>query len=56
MPSLMDTGAGNDRDAVLGQSGGTLPTATVTGYWAEDVNMDGVVSYTELTTIVTPFW
>jgi hypothetical protein len=26
--------------------GGTLPTATVTGYWAEDVNMDGVVSYT----------
>lgn len=43
---LMYTGAGNDRDAVLGRVGGTLPTATVTGYWAEDVNMDGVVSYT----------
>ena len=25
--------------------GGTVPTATVTGYWSEDVNMDATVKY-----------
>jgi hypothetical protein len=40
------TGAGNDRDPILVRIGGTIPTATLSGYWREDVNMDGVVKYT----------
>jgi hypothetical protein len=40
------TGAGNDRDPILTRVGSTTPNATVSGYWREDVNMDGVVKYT----------
>lgn len=39
------TGANNDRDAILQRIGGTNPTATASGYFNEDVNMDGVVKY-----------
>ena len=46
-PSLIKyTGTANDRDAILTAIGGTLPTATVSGYFITDVNMDGVVKYT----------
>lgn len=38
-------GAGNDRDPILVEIGGQIPTATTTGYKLEDVNMDGVVKY-----------
>jgi uncharacterized delta-60 repeat protein len=38
-------GAGNDRDAILSAIGGTIPTATTTGYLPADVNLDGVVRY-----------
>ena len=40
------TGTNNDRDAILTAVGGATPTATVTGYRMEDVNLDGVVRYT----------
>lgn len=40
------TGANNDRDPILTRIGGSVPTAAVTGYFHEDVNMDGVVKYT----------
>ena len=40
------TGASNDRDPILVRIGGTVPTNTVTGYYAEDANLDGVVKYT----------
>jgi hypothetical protein len=43
---LRYAGAGNDRDPVLVEIGGWLPTATVVGYEFTDVNMDGVVKYT----------
>ena len=39
------TGSYNDRDQILTRIGGALPTATTTGYFKEDVNMDGVVKY-----------
>ena len=44
--NLRYTGSGNDRDPILLKVGGTVPTATVTGYHREDVNMDAVVRYT----------
>ncbi len=40
------TGASNDRDPILVRIGGTVPTNTVSGYFIEDVNMDGKVKYT----------
>ncbi len=40
------TGVQNDRDPILLQIGGSVPTATATGYLAGDVNMDGTVKYT----------
>lgn len=40
------TGVNNDRDPMLVKIGGTVPTATVSGYLAEDVNLDGMVKYT----------
>jgi len=40
------TGTANDRDAILSRTGGGDPTATVAGYFSEDVNMDGTVKYT----------
>lgn len=43
---LLYTGAGNDRDPILTRIGGVVPTNTVAGYHAEDLNMDGTVRYT----------
>ena len=40
------TGSNNDRDPILQQIGGTIPTNTTTGYQGTDVNMDGTVKYT----------
>jgi hypothetical protein len=42
---LAYTGDPNDRDPILVRIGGTVPTNTVSGYFSEDVNMDGVVRY-----------
>ncbi|MCB0790833.1 MAG: carboxylesterase family protein [Flavobacteriales bacterium] len=39
------TGASNDRDPILVAIGGAVPTATVAGYFQEDVDMDGLVKY-----------
>ncbi len=44
--NLQYTGVSNDRDPILIRIGGTVATATVNGYWNEDVNMDGIVKYT----------
>jgi hypothetical protein len=43
---LKYTGTNNDRDPILTQIGGTIPTDVVPGYFKSDVNMDGVVKYT----------
>ncbi len=43
---LKYTGAMNDRDPLLSRIGGTVPTATIPGYFAEDTNLDGLVRYT----------
>lgn len=42
---LRYVGDGNDRDPLLAAVGGSVPTATLTGYRAEDINMDGEVRY-----------
>ena len=44
--ALRYTGANNDRDPILSRIGGTVPTATLNGYFLEDINMDGTVKYT----------
>ena len=38
-------GVANDRDVVLSDIGGQVPTANVLGYYDSDLNMDGVVKY-----------
>ncbi|MBK8498230.1 MAG: choice-of-anchor B family protein [Flavobacteriales bacterium] len=43
--TLRYTGANNDRDPILIQIGGTIPTATTSGYLPTDANMDGTVRY-----------
>jgi hypothetical protein len=43
---LKYTGTDNDRDPILSNIGGAVPTNTVTGYLNSDVNMDGIVKYT----------
>ena len=40
------TGLENDRDPILVRIGGTVPTAAVSGYYQEDVNMSGTTKYT----------
>jgi len=40
------TGTNNDRDPILVRIGGTVATATVNGYYPEDVNLNGTVKYT----------
>ena len=40
------TGTNNDRDPILLDIGGAIPTNTVNGYMGTDVNLDGVVKYT----------
>ena len=42
------TGLDNDRDPILVDIGGTVPTATISGYHNTDCNMDGTVKYTGL--------
>jgi hypothetical protein len=39
------TGSGNDRDPILARIGGVIPTATVFGYFQEDVDLNGIVRY-----------
>lgn len=39
-------GSNNDRDLILTAIGGTVPTATVSGYITADVSLDGEVKYT----------
>lgn len=46
--SLIYVGQNNDRDPILQEVGGTVPTNTVTGYSRSDVNLDGVIKYTGL--------
>ena len=43
--TLIYVGSGNDRDPILTRVGGTTPNNVVSGYYAEDTNMDGNVSY-----------
>ena len=43
--SVSYVGANNDRDPILARVGGSVPTNSVSGYYLEDVNMDGVVRY-----------
>ena len=43
---LKYTGSGNDRDPILSAVGGTTPTAVVSGYMRQDVNLSGTVKYT----------
>lgn len=43
---LKYTGTANDRDPILTDIGGTIPTATMNGYYVTDHNLDGVVKYT----------
>ena len=43
---LKYTGANNDRDAILLRVGGTTPNSVASGYYPEDVNLDGSVKYT----------
>ncbi|HEX2617859.1 MAG TPA: PKD domain-containing protein, partial [Flavobacteriales bacterium] len=43
---LRYTGAANDRDPILVDIGGVVPTAIASGYLSTDVNMDGLVKYT----------
>lgn len=45
---LKYTGLNNDRDPILIDIGGTVPTNTSSGYHDTDVNMDGTVKYTGL--------
>ena len=43
---VLYTGAANDRDPILQEIGGLVPTNIATGYLPGDVNMDGSVIYT----------
>ena len=40
------TGPNNDRDEILVEIGGAVPTNTSSGYLQEDLNLDGTVKYT----------
>ena len=42
---LKYAGGSNDRDPILVRIGGSVPTATASGYWSEDVTLDAVVKY-----------
>jgi hypothetical protein len=44
--SVKYTGASNDRDPILMRVGSTTPNSTATGYFNDDINLDGVVKYT----------
>ncbi len=44
--ALKYTGTANDRDPILTQIGGSLPTGVWNGYHLTDVTLDGVVKYT----------
>ncbi|MBK7242206.1 MAG: delta-60 repeat domain-containing protein [Flavobacteriales bacterium] len=54
--TVIYTGSNNDRDLILTAIGGTTPTNTVTNTYSPlDINMDGVIRYTERTTIAISF-
>ena len=42
---LKYVGSNNDRDPILVRIGGSAPTNTITGYFVEDVTLDGQVKY-----------
>ena len=42
---LQYVGEGNDRDPILTAIGGSVPTATTSGYLPTDINLDGTVRY-----------
>ncbi|MBK9276130.1 MAG: S8 family serine peptidase [Flavobacteriales bacterium] len=42
---LKYAGGSNDRDPILVRIGGAVPTGTATGYFSEDVNLNGQVKY-----------
>lgn len=44
--NLKYTGSSNDRDPILVRVGSTTPNNVVTGYYIEDVNLNGSVQYT----------
>ncbi len=44
--SIKYIGLNDDRDPILQRVGGTVPTTIVSGYYNEDLNLDGVVKYT----------
>ncbi|MBK9175475.1 MAG: hypothetical protein IPM46_03885 [Flavobacteriales bacterium] len=44
--TLRYTGEGNDRDPILLEIGGSVPTNSITGYHGMDADMNGVVRYT----------
>lgn len=39
------TGSNNDRDVIFVRLGGSVPTSTASGYYKEDLNLDGIVKY-----------
>lgn len=43
--TIQYAGSNNDRDPILQQVGGSVPTNTASGYHGSDVNLDGVVKY-----------
>jgi hypothetical protein len=43
---VLYTGGDNDRDPVLLQIGGSVPTNSTSGYTSTDVNLDGITRYT----------
>ena len=43
---LKYTGSVNDRDPILARIGGSVATNIVTGYFPEDINLDGKAAYT----------
>jgi len=45
---LKYVGQNNDRDPILTAIGGTMPTAVISGYMREDINLTGTVKYTGL--------
>ena len=42
---LSYTGTANDREPILQDLGGEVPTNVIAGYYKSDVNMDGYVKY-----------
>ncbi|MFZ1686099.1 MAG: hemagglutinin protein, partial [Flavobacteriales bacterium] len=43
--TLKYIGTNNDRDPILVNVGGSVPTNTVSGYMVSDINLDGITKY-----------